>query len=76
MNCKEVSQKLPLFLDGELSISEMDAMNKHFNLCPYCESKSKDEMAFKTSVKGIRRHTAQHTMMNDVVSFVYQNNRA
>ena len=36
MNCKEVTEKLLLFRDGQLPSSEVEVLRKHLHMCPPC----------------------------------------
>ena len=37
MNCKEITEKLLLFRDGDLPPDEVEILRTHLHMCPPCE---------------------------------------
>jgi hypothetical protein len=65
MNCSEVESKIQFFIDEELPFAEVENIQKHLNLCPFCENKLSAEKAFFKQTlpeKLVRTHIADGTL--------------
>ncbi|MFO7973596.1 MAG: zf-HC2 domain-containing protein [Candidatus Hydrogenedentota bacterium] len=56
MDCQEVTEKLPAYIDGELDFEEARRIRSHLTRCYYCNEKFKDLKECLAACRHVLRH--------------------
>jgi mycothiol system anti-sigma-R factor len=64
-NCREVLERLYLYLDGEIAAEDCEALDQHIRECACCFDTAEIERAFKALV---RRKCGEHEAPPELVA--------
>ena len=73
MDCNEVETKLQLFIDDELSASEVQELRRHMEACNPCEKRLELEKRFKDALREMTKRHVEEQEVDSLRSFVLHN---